>query len=144
MTEFAEARAFGAPSDSGVVDYMEDKRLVEGELVGPPPSPLEGFERESYITRLDDPTQGTLPPGESPADERRRLDLQADEFYAQADRPVETGPMTPGDAPMSEAVGADPGGYIKAGMDPFDFASGSRGCSARTSGIVTRTSRSAD
>ena len=95
---------FGEPSDSAVVDAMEGKRLVGGELVDMTPS-LPGMSRDSYVTRLDTPTPAADALLTQNMADKERLSSLTEEFREQAVRPA-----------------SDPEGYIKAGMDPFDFA----------------------
>jgi uncharacterized surface protein with fasciclin (FAS1) repeats len=96
---------------SALADYMEDKRLVEGRLEDAPlaaaPGPLMGPEyRGEELHPVRPYSAGPVPPSvaEDIAEAKRKGELR-EEFYEEVERPE-----------------GDPGGYIKAGMDPFDFA----------------------
>lgn len=129
-TVYREEAEVGEPSESAVADYLSDKRLIAGELMDEPeplPSAVADYlstkrlttaaasgrrrledrrpadyRGQDYVMRLDRPPPASVT---APIEERRRKSELADEFYEKAERPE-----------------GEPGGYLKASMDPFDFA----------------------
>jgi hypothetical protein len=127
---YREEAEVGEPSESAVADYLSGKRLIAGELMDEPeplPSavadylsgkrltsaaasghrrlvdiPSADYRGEDYVTRLDRPAPASVT---APIAEMKRKGELREEFYEKAERPE-----------------SDPGGYIKASMDPFDFA----------------------
>ena len=101
-----ELRDVPERGDSAVVEYMKGKRLTTAALSGHRrlediPSPWH-HRGQDYVTRLDHPPSASFKA--AIAEKKRKGELR-EEFYEKAERPE-----------------GDTGGYMTASMDPFDFA----------------------